>query len=156
MKKLLIILLALVGLNNALQASEVVADSATNYINLVSDQDTLIYYPAGAFGAIPEAYFKTDWSSTDSTLLSAQIAFTDCQMHYIWIPATSGIQSIVPYTIVLVVHESGAGYEVRFASTQPQSAANDMTKTDVRKLLHDGQVIIIRNGIQYTLMGQKR
>lgn len=156
MKKLLIILLALVGLHTAVRANEVVADSAINYINLASVQDTLIYYPTGAFGAIPEAYFKAELSSTDSTQLAAQIVFTDCQLQYIWVPGNCGIQSTAPFIIALSVYESGASYEVRFAQLQPQSAEANTASPNARKLLRDGQVIIIRNGIQYTLMGQKR
>lgn len=156
MKKLLIILLALVGLHTAVQANEVVADSAINYIYMASNQDTLIYYPADAFGAIPEAYFKAELSDTDSTQLTAQIVFTDCQLQYIWVPSNCEIQSTTPFIIALSVHESGASYEVRFAQLQPQSTETNTASPNARKLLRDGQVIIIRNGIQYTLMGQKR
>lgn len=156
MKKIFIILLILVGCTSLLKAEEVAADSAVNYISLASNQDTLIYYPADAFGAIPEAYFKSELSSTDSTSLTAQITFADCQLCYIWVPTNSGIAVNEPYIISLTVNENGASYEVRFASTTPQAASAETARPQVRKLLQNGQVIIIRNDIQYTLMGQKR
>lgn len=156
MRRIFIILIGLIGCTSLLKAEEVVADSSINYIQLVSAQDTLVYYPTGAFGAIPEAYVKAELSSTDSTLLTAQIAFTDCQLHYIWVPANSGIEATDPYLIALRVNEVGATYEVRFSTTEPQGAPAETTQPQVRKLLRNGQVIIIRNGAEYTLMGQKQ
>lgn len=156
MKKILNILLILIGCTHLLQAEEVVADSAMNYITLGAAQDTLIYYPAGTFGAIPEAYVKTDLSAADSTLLSAKITFTDCQLSYTWIPCDCGITVAEPFTIALRVNENGASYEIRYATNDPQNIPANTGMPQARKLLRNGQVIIIRNGAEYTLMGQKR
>lgn len=155
MKKILTILFVLLGCNITLHAEEVVADSAMNQIFLVSAQDTLIYYPAGAYGAVPEAYFKADQSATDSIKMTAQIAFTDCQLHYIWVPADCGITATSVFVVGLLVNETGATYEVRYAQVTPQAIDPDMAKPAAQKLIRNGQVIILRNGVSHTIMGLK-
>lgn len=152
MKKLLIILLALTGSISAMKAEALPADSALNMLTMASAEDTLIYYPATAFAGIPTLLY-TD--GIDSTMITPELSFEDCQLAYTWVPAASGITLQDMFPVQLMVYERGAEYELRYTQKDPMGCTQTLVRPSATKQLRGGQIVIIRDNQAYNLLGNK-
>lgn len=126
-------------------------------LQLGSTEDTLTYYyPDNTIGAIPQLYYKSSETAPDSILLVGHTEFVDCQMQQRWVPIESGTELSTGGVITLCYAEQEGSYELHPAPTEPEGIAHTEDTHTPRKILRDGQLFILREGIVYTINGTRK
>lgn len=126
-------------------------------LQLGSTEDTLIYYyPDNAIGAIPQAYYKSSETASDSILLVGHTELVDCQIQQRWVPIESGTGHGTAGVISLCYTEQEGSHELHPAPNEPESIAHTEDHSAPRKILHEGQLFILREGIVYTINGTRK